>query len=111
MVNLLEETERRIPSYLTVTWVGSADGKYSITWDQFKYLAKDLEYDNGYGGQEIASDLVVVLSDGSWLVRHEYDGSEEWRRVKVPIMQPGSYPIMYLVKEDSTWETLEQMNG
>jgi hypothetical protein len=36
----------------------------------------DLEYDNGYGGQELFG--FVWLEDGTWLSRGEYDGSEWW---------------------------------
>ena len=38
----------------------------------------DTEYDNGYGGQEVASDLKIIGKDFI-MVRHEYDGSECWR--------------------------------
>ena len=38
----------------------------------------DIDYDDGYGDQEIAVDLVVVFTDGGFLCREEYDGSEWW---------------------------------
>ena len=38
----------------------------------------DTEYDNGYGGQEVASDLKIIGKDFI-MVRHEYDGMECWR--------------------------------
>lgn len=34
------------------------------------------QYDEGYGRQQLFGD--VVFNDGSWLSRHEYDGSEWW---------------------------------
>ena len=36
----------------------------------------DLEYDDGYGLQYI--DGYVLLRNGDWLERYEYDGSESW---------------------------------
>lgn len=38
--------------------------------------ALDFEYDNGYGTQELHG--LVWLSNGTWLSRYEYDGSECW---------------------------------
>ena len=43
----------------------------------------DFEYDDGFGGPEIARDLVIVGKDW-WLERHEYDGSEWWEYKKLP---------------------------
>lgn len=42
----------------------------------------DFEYDNGYGLQEIGG--IVVFTDGSWLTRGEYDGSEWWENHQLP---------------------------
>lgn len=36
----------------------------------------DVEYDTGFGGQELYG--YVMFHDESWLERHEYDGSEWW---------------------------------
>lgn len=36
----------------------------------------DFDYDAGYGGQELYG--TVWLTDGTWLTRGEYDGSEWW---------------------------------
>ncbi|MBR1373826.1 hypothetical protein IJ556_05185 [bacterium] len=40
-------------------------------------MYSDTEYDNGYGGQEVASDLKIIGKDFI-MIRHEYDGSEYW---------------------------------
>lgn len=63
-----------------VMFVGSMDGNYRVTFDEFTKIA-NIEYDNGYGAQEIAHDLIVYFTDCSYLVRHEYDGSEQWNYV------------------------------
>lgn len=80
MTNLLREVldglaeERRTPD--DITYIGSRDG-HSCTWEQFRTLA-DVNYDSGYGGQEVVADLEIHFKDGSWWERAEYDGSEWW---------------------------------
>ena len=71
-----------------VLWVGSRDGKFAMSWADFKDKFKDLEYYDGYGAQEIASDLVVVGEDW-WLEREEYDGAEQWAYKKSPKITSG----------------------
>jgi hypothetical protein len=53
------------------------------TWDEFAEIAKDIEYDNGYGNHQIELSL-QVCGKGWWLERHEYDGSERWIFQKPP---------------------------
>lgn len=65
-----------------ILFIGSADGKYGCTWEEFNKLA-DFEYHEGFGGQEIPSDIVIVFDDRSYLTRYEYDGSESWQYNKV----------------------------
>lgn len=78
MINLLEETieilNENNRSESDVLWVGCP--KFKTTWENFKRVA-NVEYDNGYGGAEVADDLIVMGID-FWLERHEYDGSEWW---------------------------------
>lgn len=66
-----------------VLWVGSYDGKFAMSWEEFSDKFKNLEYDSGYGAQEIADDLVVV-GENWWLERNEYDGAERWEHKKCP---------------------------
>jgi len=84
MKNLLKETLQVLKDNdLTekdVSWVGSLD--HRISWSRFKVLANK-DYDNGYGGQQVCTDLLVVGKDW-WLERHEYDGSEWWEFKKHP---------------------------
>ena len=44
--------------------------------------AIDFEYDDGFGGQELYG--TVWLTNGEWLERGEYDGSEWWDHNKLP---------------------------
>ena len=52
--------------------------------DEFKFITEldKIDYDNGYGIQELFG--VVVFNDGTWLNRWEYDGSEGWQRNSIP---------------------------
>ena len=89
-VNLLKETleilEKHGKSPKDVKWVGSRDGKYAITWNEFEKIA-NITYNNSYGAQEIAEDLVVVGEDW-WLERCVCDGWSEWWEFKtLPIKQ------------------------
>ena len=56
---------------------------FSITKPNFETIARDINYDNGFGGQIIASDLKIV-GDHWWLERGEYDGSEWWEYKEMP---------------------------
>lgn len=83
-MNLLEETVGKLSENnlkpKDVRWVGTNKG--STTWKQFKKLA-DREYDDGFGGEEVNTELLVV-GDDWWLERHEYDGSEWWEFKRLP---------------------------
>lgn len=52
--------------------------------DEFSFLETlaSIDYDNGYGGQELFG--TIVFKDGTWLERGEYDGSEWWEHRKFP---------------------------
>lgn len=65
-----------------VKWVGSQSGELCMSWDDFAKIS-DVKYHAGFGGQAIASDLVVV-GDDWWIERHEYDGSEWWEFKTLP---------------------------
>lgn len=111
MANLLQETNEVLLEngykWEDVNFIGSADGEYFCTYEEFKVLA-DVEYNDGYGGQEVASDLVIRLNDGGLLYRHEYDGAEEWY-VHKPI------PVGVEIKKikrltGGSWDDLKTLN-
>lgn len=59
----------------------SKASKIKVTFDShIQYLNAldklDIEYDNGYGSQELFG--MVLFTDKSWISREEYDGSEWW---------------------------------
>ena len=76
-MNLYAETIDKLKekgkTNLDVLWIGCKDFKIDNFWD----IAKHTKYDNGFGGQEIAPDLVIVGKDFI-MSRKEYDGSEGW---------------------------------
>jgi len=65
------------------------DEVYFFKWEDFIDVC-DFEYDNGYGGVEINSTLIVV-GDTWWLERNEYDGSEWWTLKRPPLSIPGKF--------------------
>ena len=77
MVDLIQETK----DYLSalgykkedIAWIGCRDFTIPINcfWDSPPQM-----YDPGYGTEEVATDLVIVFKDNSWIERSSYDGSE-----------------------------------
>lgn len=55
--------------------IGTREG--FIKKELFRELARDTNYDDGYGASKIAEDLIIE-GKGFRMVRREYDGSEWW---------------------------------
>src|SRR5512141_1738040 len=115
--NLLSETLEAIAPHgpSDVRWVGTELVKFS--WDEFAALA-DVECDAGFGSSKVAQDLLVV-GDGWWLERHEYDGSEWWEKKACPVEpQRSMKPVALTVDQAKKngiecscgWENLEDLN-
>ena len=108
-MNLLKETINVLTEHnLTskdVVWVGNEEVK--TNWENFAKIA-DVEYDHGFGSQQVATDLLIVGKNW-WLERHEYDGSEWWEFKTVP-KKPNNqlYPIRL---NRGTWTKLKQMES
>lgn len=85
MANLLNETiEELQKAGTTLDDVAAIQVNHRrISPDRFRKLA-DVDYDPGYGIQMVLPNLVIVLKDGTWLERDEYDGSEWWNHVAPP---------------------------
>lgn len=109
MVNFLKETTEVLSengkTFDDVLWVGSSDGY--IEKDLFLKLA-NINYDNGYGGQEIAQDLLIV-GQGWWLERGGYDGSEWWEFKVIPTKPKEKLNPVRLHK--GIWTNLKQMES
>jgi hypothetical protein len=118
MINLLKETlsaiERSGHTVKDIAFIGSQTGDYACTWAEFEKLA-DKEYDNGYGGQEVACDLIILFTDGTEMWRHEYDGSERWtwREKFSPCANPRLIHTLIMIpdSEHHGWMTIHELNS
>ena len=115
-MNLLKETREDIKNsghnINDIIFIGSEESGHQCTWEEFNILA-DFEYDNGYGAQEVATDLIIVFSDGSKLWRSEYDGSEGWSYNKKFIQPIKKYKIKSLFSKhcgNVGWTDLKEIN-
>lgn len=101
-MNLLAETLRDIAKSGhtpdDIVFIGSRKSGHHCSWDEFTHLA-DIEYDGGYGAQEVASDLEIVFRDGGGMWRTEYDGSEGWEYHRPFVMPQDAKPIKRLTVE------------
>lgn len=93
--NLLEETLSALADHgytekdvLTVRH-GSETRARVCDWGWFKERAAKCEYDSGYGSQMINPSLKIIMRDGTWYERREYDGSEWWQHCAPP--DPGGF--------------------
>jgi len=110
-MNLLKETIKKLKyegkKAQDVIWCGSKDFRFS--WKKFKEVA-NFDYNNGFGGQEVAEDLKIVGKD-FWLERHEYDGSEWWEYKEMPEKTKKTIKNPKLtVREYGCWLTLKEMS-
>ena len=85
-MNLLNETRDILLSnnktFDDVLFIGDEATHTKMTVKDFLEHA-NVEYKNGYGIEEINTDLILVGKD-FWLERHEYDGSEWWEYKSMP---------------------------
>ena len=114
MENLLKETINVIKGTKHfpegIIFIGSANGEYSCSWDEFTHLA-NRDYDDGYGSAEVAEDLIIVFSDKSFLRRAEYDGAEWWEHIKCFEIPKNTLPIRDLFSGKPGYETLGAIHG
>lgn len=110
LVNFWRETIRVLELH-NKTWNDVefiCDSDANISKSNFENVAKNTNYDNGFGGQRIASDLMIVGSDW-WLERHEYDGSEWWEFKKAPKRFDNTKNVVRF--DGGCWNTLSEING
>jgi len=100
-INLLHETLEELnligKTPNDIAWIGSNNGNYVCTWEEFKQLA-DREYEINYDSTgdavpNVAIDLVIVFKDGSWLERWYEDGFEGWKYRKTPVKSKNTKKI------------------
>ena len=109
MENLLEETLKILEDNNLlredIEWIGSGDCYFTL--DEFIKVANKADYDSGYGGNEVAGDLLVVGKDW-WLERGEYDGSEWWSLKRLPIKPVKKIRLVALTTHQSESAGIEE---
>ena len=60
---------------------------HEIELNNFIKISREYDYYEGYGGNEVPMDLMIVGEDW-WIERHEYDGSEWWEYKALPVRPP-----------------------
>jgi len=110
--NLLRETLTSLKdngkSTEDVKWCGTRF--VSFTWSKFAEIAEKTDYDDDYGAQEVAKDLMIV-GDNWWLEREEYDGAEGWEYKEMPIIPNGFIDLKRLTynpERGRGWQTLSE---
>lgn len=102
-INLLEETlsvlAKNGKDQRSVRWVGSKDGMFSISWEDFKVLARNIYYYPvpNYG-VSIATDL-TINGLGWWLERVCYSDGEQWEYRESSKQRTESVPFSKIVSD------------
>ena len=103
MNNLKDETLNILykhgKSIEDIKWIGDSENEIPI--DTF-FEKADAFYDDGYGGVEVNTWLVVVGEDW-WLERHDYDGSEWWEFKTKPVRPQKISMNVKLFPEEEWW--------
>lgn len=119
-MNLLKETIEKLEecgkTFDDVRWIGNKSCYVDI--EQFKKIA-DTDYDDGYGSQKVAEDLLIV-GDDWYLERGEYDGSEWYSFNRLPDKPSVKMDLRALtvnqakelgIRTSCGWEDLKTING
>ncbi len=112
-MNLLSETRNAITksnhTARQIIFIGSEDSGHRMSWESFETLA-DQEYNNDYGHQEVATDLIIVFSDGSRLFRPAQSEYSFWSYIGNFVAPPINHEIKTLFAGDSHFPTLANLN-
>lgn len=84
---------------------------HRISIEKFIEIAKKTNYDPGYGSQKIASDLILLMKDGSMYISGEYDGSEWWQYICIPKPLDHIDDDVINKLDDEYWSDLAECNG
>ena len=113
MSNLKEETLSVLTSHgkqwSDVKWIGHKNGNVKIHPEYFLEIA-DREYDAGFGSVEVNTALVVV-GDGWWLERWEYDGSVGWTYKEPPVLSADTRfgKALFVKDYDDDWSIMSNL--
>ena len=110
-MNLYDETVETLSLYdktiSDIEYIGSIRTK--INTNKALELMKKKNYDSGFGGQEIACNL-MINGNGFIMIRGEYDGSEWWNYIQTDPSLPQVEREVKSFKTDMGWDTLEEIN-
>ena len=110
--NLIDQIKDLIFDTENIAWIGSADGKLAMSWEEFDCRFSQINHNPEEATQELAIDLVIVMKDGTWYERN-YQG--DWQHKRVPHLAINYRPFTYVSEADSPngswpWSTLEELN-
>ena len=88
-----------------IYWIGNLE--YCLDIMDFFDNADKCDYENGYGSLHIPIDIVIVMKDGSYFSRREYDGSEWWYYNKVSTKPKNVAKIKSFNINHAGWSSLE----
>ena len=110
-MNLYDETVETLSLYdktiSDIEYIGSIRTK--INTNKALELMKKTNYDSGFGGQEIACNL-MINGNGFIMIRGEYDGSEWWNYIQTDPSLPQVEREVKSFRTDMGWDTLEEIN-
>ena len=113
MSNLYDETVEVLESHDKtiddIEYIGSSETK--INTNKALELMKETNYDNDFGGQEIADNL-MIKGNGFIMTRGAYDGSEWWDYMQLDTPLPQVERDIKSFKVNlGCWRSLEEING
>lgn len=87
-LDVMNENGKKPENVVEVMWLDNPNESVytGCSWEDFAEAARTIDYNNGFGTQEVEESLVVLFDDDSWLERFEYDGSERWNYKKCPCL-------------------------
>lgn len=111
-MNLYDETVEILrlhdKTIADIEYIGSTRTK--INTNKALELMKKTNYDRGFGGQEIAENL-MIKGYGFIMIRGEYDGSEWWDYMQTEPSLPQVEIDVKSFKANIGWDSLERING
>ena len=106
-MNLWDETVEKLQengfTFDDVLFIYGED--FQISKEDFEKVAKTTVYYDGYGSQEIASDLTLLGNDFV-MFREEYDGAEWWRIIFIGNRIPKKL-VTGIDKLTGCWDTMQ----
>lgn len=112
--NLIDEIEDAVITPDRIRWIGSSDGEYAMSWEDFKKQFATTVHDPEDPTTELAADLVIKMFDDSWYER-DLSSDGAWVHRRVPTQQCGHKTFDYVSEGDSPagswpWSTLAELN-